>query len=74
MNLKSWGKILIFIAALLTTDAKASILRVNSATVSGGNGQTWETPFQKIQEAINSGAPGDEIWVVEGFYRTIRIL
>ncbi|HPF40247.1 MAG TPA: thrombospondin type 3 repeat-containing protein [Phycisphaerae bacterium] len=33
-----------------------------------GDGMSWTTAFQSLQEGINAAAPGDEVWVAAGAY------
>ncbi len=41
---------------------------VDSAGTEPGDGLTWETPFLTIDEALDSAAENDEIWVKAGSY------
>ena len=50
-----------------------STLFVNGTAAAGGNGQSWATAYQYIQDALttaqNSGGTVTEIWVARGIYR-----
>ena len=37
-------------------------------TGDGTNGQTWETAFIDLQDALSVATSGDEIWVAQGIY------
>jgi len=46
-------------------------LYVNSVAAAGGNGSSWATAFQHLQDALDTGAGCDEvseIWVARGLY------
>jgi hypothetical protein len=45
-----------------------NILCVNHAAVGANDGENWADAFNTIQEAIESSAEGDEIWVAKGDY------
>lgn len=45
------------------------VIYVNVAYTGGvKDGQTWNTPFTKIGDAINAADPDDQIWVAKGEY------
>ncbi len=48
--------------------ASAQDLLVNAEAPAGGNGLTWDTAFNNLQDAIDAASPGMEIWVAEGAY------
>jgi len=41
---------------------------VDGLVPASGDGKSWETAFQKIQEGINAASPGDTVIVAEGTY------
>ncbi len=43
-------------------------LYVNANAVSGGDGQSWVTAFNNLQDALAIGISGMEIWVAQGVY------
>lgn len=52
----------------LGATASAQDLFVNADAADGGNGLTWDTAFNDLQDAIDAAMPGMEIWVAEGTY------
>lgn len=60
---------LLLVAALLATapGAAGEVIYVSSSS-GGGDGQSWETPFADLQNALAAATPGDEIWVQAGTY------
>ena len=80
MNIRFWNSsrrsmsavycmlhVIILLVVLVQTTVQARVLRV-SRSGSGLNGQTWETAYRLIGEAIQDASPGDEIWVAKGVY------
>jgi len=52
----------------LSSRAQAGTWYVNGAASSGGNGQTWATAYQRVQEALAVAQPADQVWVAQGTY------
>ena len=44
------------------------VLRVDTAAAAGGDGLTWATAFQTLEEALRVCSASDEIWVAGGKY------
>ena len=66
---KIFSAIVLFFLLLSTTTLFAKIYFVNSAyTGSTVNGNSWATPFKKLDDAIAAATDGDEIWVAKGTY------
>src|SRR5690606_29585783 len=42
---------------------------VNAAAASGGNGLSWGSAYQSLQNALSAAGSGDEIWVARGTYK-----
>ncbi len=47
----------------------SNIWFVDDDAASGGDGQTWETAFEHLQDALDGAAVGDQVWVASGVYR-----
>ena len=45
------------------------VIYVNAAAGAGGNGQSWGSAFDDLQDALAAAEGGDEIWVASGVYR-----
>jgi len=62
--------VLAFAAAIaVCSAASGAILYVDIDNVSGTyDGQSWDTAFTIVQEAIDSAGSGDFVWVAEGTY------
>ncbi len=59
-----------FAACLCCAPAvRADVIFVDLDAEPGGNGQTWQTAFDDLQDALAAAQAGDEIWVAEGMYR-----
>jgi hypothetical protein len=46
----------------------AQVIHVNAAAPANGNGQSWATAFQDLQQALAVASPGAAIWIAEGTY------
>jgi hypothetical protein len=46
----------------------APVKFVDNQVAASGNGQTWQSAFKSIQEAVDQSNPGDEIWISTGTY------
>lgn len=57
------------LAAMPGATATAGIVYVRADAAPGGDGSTWQTAFDDIQEALLAADPGDEIWVAAATYR-----
>ena len=60
------ARLLIFVC--LATSAQAGTWYVNGAAGAGGNGQTWGTAYQHVQDALAVAQPSDQVWVAQGTY------
>ena len=49
-------------------DPLPQIWYVNAAAGAGGDGFTWGTAFQDLQEALDAAKTDDQIWIAEGTY------
>lgn len=58
----------IALLALTCATSSAQTIWYVDASSPGGNGQSWATAFQDLQEALDAAGPGSEIWVAEGVY------
>ena len=47
----------------------AKVIYVDDNASVGGDGTSWATAYQYLQDAIAGVASGDEIWVAEGTYK-----
>ncbi|MDX1421056.1 MAG: hypothetical protein R3181_13910, partial [Rubricoccaceae bacterium] len=46
-----------------------AVLHVDADAAPGGDGASWATAFDDLQDALAVAAPGDEVWVAEGTYK-----
>ena len=61
--------LLLFISLVLSpVSAFAGRIYVDAEAPAGGNGQTWETAYKYLTDALGAAASGDVIWVAEGVY------
>ncbi|MEM9917633.1 MAG: choice-of-anchor Q domain-containing protein, partial [Bacteroidota bacterium] len=42
---------------------------VNSSATTNGNGQSWATPYNRLDQGVNNATAGDEVWVAAGTYK-----
>lgn len=60
--------IIIFLLSLSVSQAAAIYVDASSSTASP-DGETWQTAFQYLQDALAISVYGDEIYVAQGIYR-----
>ena len=48
--------------------AGAEVIYVDADAPTGGNGESWPSAYDNLQDALRSARPGDEIWVAEALY------
>lgn len=59
--------LLLALALALTAPARAQI-HVDHAAPPGGDGQSWATAFQSLDDALAIATPGRHVWVAVGTY------
>ncbi len=50
------------------TLVQGAIIYVDAGSSPGGNGQSWNTAYRFLQDALYAAMPEDEIWIAEGRY------
>jgi len=55
-------------ATSAATGASAAVIYVDADASNGGNGQSWATAYNDLQDALAIAVPGDQIWVADGIY------
>ena len=45
------------------------IIYVNAKSPAGGDGLSWQTAHNNLQDALDEAAKGDELWVASGTYK-----
>ncbi len=61
--------VILFFALIFSNALLAKVYYVNgSYTGSTENGNSWATPFRKIESALAVAADGDQVWVAKGTY------
>jgi len=68
MNTRIFSVLLLVTTAFFAAPALAATWHVDVGAPSGGDGLTWGTAFQAIQEGIDAASPADEVWVKAGTY------
>lgn len=57
------------IALMFASAASASVIHVDDDAPSGGDGTSWPTAFNDLQDALAIAQEGDEIRVAQGIYK-----
>lgn len=57
---------LLFCATSVSTNADT--VHVDGNRPNGGDGASWATAFNKLQDGLATAIPGDEVWVAAGVY------
>jgi PKD repeat protein len=52
----------------------ASPIFVNAAAPAGGDGASWATAFNNLQDGINLAVSGEEVWVAAGTYHPTYVV
>ncbi|PAU93062.1 hypothetical protein CK503_14175 [Aliifodinibius salipaludis] len=52
----------------ITVNRIAQTIYVNADASSGGDGSSWGSAFQYLQDALNAAGGEDQIWIAEGTY------
>jgi parallel beta-helix repeat protein len=71
-RLRSFRTLIGIVACLLAATATASAQStwyVDDDAPPGGDGLTWSTAYDDLQDALWAAGPGDEVWVAQGTYR-----
>ena len=62
-----------FLSGQLSGNGQVHIYYVNAENLNGGDGRSWATAFNNLQDALDVVVPEDEIWVAAGIYRPTKI-
>ncbi|MDA9317493.1 hypothetical protein N9Q19_01680, partial [Puniceicoccaceae bacterium] len=68
-------KYLVFLSLLSFTAVHANTIYVNASANAGGNGSSWETAYNDLQDALamTVSGRGDQVWIAQGTYYPIDI-
>jgi len=56
------------LAVLCIQISCSKVIYVNSANSMNGNGNSWTTSYNNLQDAVQSASNGDQIWIAKGTY------
>ncbi len=68
-NLKTWLVISTLFVGLGWATALGDVIYVDDDASPGGDGLTWPTAYNYLQDALDDAGSGDEIWVAAGTYK-----
>ena len=57
-----------FIAGIALASAHGVVIYVDSSAAAGGDGASWSTAYNDLQDALADVQTGDSIWVAKGTY------
>jgi len=57
----------------LVSAADAQVIYVDAAASGGGDGTSWGTAYDNLQDGLNNAFPGDQIWIAKGTYRPTEV-
>jgi len=64
-----WISLLIFLFAFAAFPGTSGAqIFVDTDAADGGDGTTWGSAFNTLQDALDDASSGDQIWVAEGVY------
>lgn len=63
------GFFAILFLGCLNSQTMAAIIYVNSDASGAQNGNSWNSAYENLKEAISSAQSGDQIWIAEGVYK-----
>ena len=67
--------LLVFVfLSFLSGDLFSRVHYVNAINQTNGDGTSWSTAFNKLQDALDAAEPGDEIRVAAGIYTPTRLV
>lgn len=66
--------LLLLIVFCAFTAAKAQTIYVDQNAATGGDGTSWVSAFQTIEEAVEAASPNNEILIAEGVYQPVSEL
>jgi hypothetical protein len=65
-------KIFLTVLSILLTgscfEIDSNIIYVNQKSPDGGNGRSWHTAYNNLQDAMDNAVKGNELWVASGTY------
>ena len=62
------GAVVVAVVAASVATARADTIFVDDGAPLGGDGLSWETAFNDLQDGIAAAVPGDELWIAAATY------